>query len=184
MKCLKNLHIGTFLAAQWLGLWASIAGGVCSIPGQEPGGLQSMGSQRIGHDWETNTHTHTHTQLSFSLIKERFLSLLVSQNEPKGIPKGSREFAQWFRSLGLGSFLGPGKGSCDLQLPLFQYNDFLSGKWLQELTSPGTTQAPKVMSLQKESRKCTDLNVLCFMIQTCSKMWRQHCRNNHGTKFS
>ena len=43
---------------------------------------------------EKLTHTHTHTQLSFSLIKERFLSLLVSQNEPKGIPKGSREFAQ------------------------------------------------------------------------------------------
>ena len=22
---------------------------------QEPGGLQSIGSQRVGHDWETNT---------------------------------------------------------------------------------------------------------------------------------
>ena len=28
---------------------------------EEPGGLQSMGSQRVGHDWATNTHTHTHT---------------------------------------------------------------------------------------------------------------------------
>ena len=26
---------------------------------EEPGGLQSMGSQRVGH---THTHTHTHTQ--------------------------------------------------------------------------------------------------------------------------
>ena len=25
---------------------------------EEPGGLQSMGSQRVGHDWVTNTHTH------------------------------------------------------------------------------------------------------------------------------
>ena len=25
---------------------------------EEPGGLQSMGSQRVGHDWATNTHTH------------------------------------------------------------------------------------------------------------------------------
>ena len=25
---------------------------------EEPGGLQSMGSQRGGHDWATNTHTH------------------------------------------------------------------------------------------------------------------------------
>ena len=24
---------------------------------EEPGGLQSMGSQRVGHDWVTNTHT-------------------------------------------------------------------------------------------------------------------------------
>ena len=28
---------------------------------EEPGRLQTMGSQRVGHDWETNTHTHTHT---------------------------------------------------------------------------------------------------------------------------
>ena len=28
---------------------------------QEPGGLQSVGSQRVGHDWsDTHTHTHTH----------------------------------------------------------------------------------------------------------------------------
>ena len=27
---------------------------------EEPGGLQSMRSQRIGHDLTTNTHTHTH----------------------------------------------------------------------------------------------------------------------------
>ena len=28
---------------------------------EEPGGLQSMGSQKVGRNWETNTHTHTHT---------------------------------------------------------------------------------------------------------------------------
>ena len=27
----------------------------------EPGGLQFMGWQRVGHDWVANTHTHTHT---------------------------------------------------------------------------------------------------------------------------
>ena len=26
---------------------------------EEPGTLQSLGSQRVGHDWVTNTHTHT-----------------------------------------------------------------------------------------------------------------------------
>ena len=28
---------------------------------EEPGGLQSKGSQRVGHDEHTHTHTHTHT---------------------------------------------------------------------------------------------------------------------------
>ena len=26
---------------------------------EEPGGLQSMGLQRVRYDWVTNTHTHT-----------------------------------------------------------------------------------------------------------------------------
>ena len=39
---------------------------------EEPGGLQSMGLQRVGHDWVINmhactrTHTHTHTHAYFS----------------------------------------------------------------------------------------------------------------------
>ena len=28
---------------------------------EEPGGLRSMESQRVRHDWANNTHTHTHT---------------------------------------------------------------------------------------------------------------------------
>ena len=32
---------------------------------EEPSGLQSMRSQRIGHDWATNRHTHTHTHGPF-----------------------------------------------------------------------------------------------------------------------
>ena len=28
---------------------------------EEPGGLQSMGAERVGHDWAMNTHTHTTT---------------------------------------------------------------------------------------------------------------------------
>ena len=38
---------------------------------EEPGGLQSMGLQRVRHNWaththHTHTHTHTHTQEMFS----------------------------------------------------------------------------------------------------------------------
>ena len=29
---------------------------------EEPGKLQSVGSQRVRHDWVTHTHTHTHTE--------------------------------------------------------------------------------------------------------------------------
>lgn len=50
----------------------------------------------------------------------------------------------YFRNLGVGSFLGPGKGSHDLQQPPFLHNDWLSEKWPQELTRPGTTQACQV----------------------------------------
>ena len=37
---------------------------------EEPGEQQSMGLQRVRHNWVTNTHTHTHTHIS------RFLSSL------------------------------------------------------------------------------------------------------------
>ena len=38
---------------------------------EEPGGLQSMGSQRVRHDRMTNTHTHTHAHTHiFSVHKE------------------------------------------------------------------------------------------------------------------
>ena len=34
---------------------------------EEPGRLEFMGSQRVGHDYVTNTHTHTHTHTQFIL---------------------------------------------------------------------------------------------------------------------
>ena len=35
---------------------------VWKIPwAEKPGGLQSKGWHRVGHDWATKTHTHTHT---------------------------------------------------------------------------------------------------------------------------
>ena len=49
---------------------------------EEPGGLQSMGSQRLRHDGVTE-HTHTHTprysfiQSSFNALKSSVLSLFI-----------------------------------------------------------------------------------------------------------
>ena len=34
---------------------------------EEPGGLQSMGSQRVRHDRETNTHTQTHRHTHYKV---------------------------------------------------------------------------------------------------------------------
>ena len=78
------------------------AGGVGSIPGlgrppgggngnplqyfclempwtEEPGGLQSTGSQRVRHTELTNTHTHTHTRTR--LIHNAVLVSVVQQSE-------------------------------------------------------------------------------------------------------
>ena len=35
---------------------------------EEPGGVQLVGLQRIGHGWATHTHTHTHTHQREQLI--------------------------------------------------------------------------------------------------------------------
>ena len=34
---------------------------------EEPGGLQSMGSQRVGHDWATNTYTYFYSPSPFKI---------------------------------------------------------------------------------------------------------------------
>ena len=34
-----------------------------------PGGLQSMGSQRVEHNRATNTHTHTHTHTHTQILR-------------------------------------------------------------------------------------------------------------------
>ena len=34
---------------------------------QDPGGLQSLGLHRIGHDFTSNTHTHTYTHTLYYL---------------------------------------------------------------------------------------------------------------------
>ena len=42
---------------------------------EEPGGVHSMGSQRVGHSWGTNTHTHTHTQYARTERYSHYASL-------------------------------------------------------------------------------------------------------------
>ena len=35
---------------------------------EEPGGLQSIGSHRVGYDWSDSIHTHTHTHFTYWFI--------------------------------------------------------------------------------------------------------------------
>ena len=71
---------------------------------EEPGGLQSMESQRVGHDWwttcaHTHTHTHTHThRLPRTVLKNH---LIVSVSGHPSIPDcplapGGRMFYLFF----------------------------------------------------------------------------------------
>ena len=39
---------------------------------EDPGGLQSIGSQRVGHDWATNTQTHMMWKVSKNVTDTNF----------------------------------------------------------------------------------------------------------------
>ena len=55
-RCKFNLWVGKILWRRKCNPFQSILAGI--IPWtEEPGGLQSMESQRVGHDWAANTHT-------------------------------------------------------------------------------------------------------------------------------
>ena len=43
---------------------------------EEPGGLQSMGSQRVGHDQVTNTHTHIHLSRVITRVSSERIRLV------------------------------------------------------------------------------------------------------------
>ena len=72
---------------------------------EEPGGLQSMGSQRAGHDWVSSKHTHTHTH-----THTRILSLLSPSHWSRLSP-----------SIGLGSlcYAVPSHPLCILHVVLY-----------------------------------------------------------------
>ena len=47
---------------------------------EEPGGLQSMGSQRAGHNWATNTHIHTHTHTHTHTVRRNMSKKRTGNN--------------------------------------------------------------------------------------------------------
>ena len=58
---------------------------------EEPGGLQSMGSQSVRHDWaHTHTHTHTHTSIWAAITN---MIEWVAYKQHKFISNSSRVWA-------------------------------------------------------------------------------------------
>ena len=87
------------------------------IPGtEEPGGLQSLGSQRVRHNWATNRHTQSHQVDSIQVLSK--LQWIVHRNrkhnpsvclKPQKTPNGQshpqkeeqswRHHMSWFQTI-------------------------------------------------------------------------------------
>ena len=48
---------------------------------EEPRGLQSMGLQRVGHNWSDNTHTHTYILGYENFILDIFIRIAYSSSD-------------------------------------------------------------------------------------------------------
>jgi len=89
---------------------------------EEPGGLQSTGSQRVGHDWATSLHftsqftgclpiteQRENTIISISSPHHPFLFLIKEPRGWLGFPGGSEGKASTCNAGDLGSIPGSGK---------------------------------------------------------------------------
>ena len=66
---------------------------------EEPWGLQSVGSQRVGHNWAINTHTHTHTHTQTqSIIPWEHNQFLIQSPAPPLAPRSWGEGGSWVGS--------------------------------------------------------------------------------------
>ena len=87
IKCIiyvmHNMYIYTYILEKEMVTHSSIL--AWRIPWtEEPGGLQSMGSQRVRHDEVTNTHTHIHTiqykSNIYCFFEKQLRTLLINQS--------------------------------------------------------------------------------------------------------
>ena len=68
---------------------------------EEPGGLQSIGSQKVRHDWNdlayTHTHTHTHTCHQTEIIIVQTLPKMEYQTSQPEITQSTTTWGAWLR---------------------------------------------------------------------------------------
>ena len=86
---------------------------------EEPDGLQSMGSQRVGQDWATHTHTHTHTHTNIYIyIPLQTVGLFSFPNQMSQFIKESlKKIYSWYQIY-------------HIYIWLFVASQFLSRVWL------------------------------------------------------
>ena len=107
------------------------------IPWTEPGGLQSMGSQRVGHDWVTNTFAfHVFSKSLRDIVEEAQSSPQIcmwarrqtySLEQVRLLPPGLSEAKPWPP----GSFTTPSKNPLSQQLLASNIPSTKSDKWLK-----------------------------------------------------
>ena len=62
---------------------------------EDPGRLQSMGSQRVGHDWATSLHFHKNTKLSLFPLPFKFtFSAVHARSVAASLPVSSPSFKE------------------------------------------------------------------------------------------
>ena len=103
---------------------------------EEPGGLQSSGSQRVGHAWATNTHTHINSLFIRSVARQLYPSASQGRNDVSGrtpqLPPEVKILHLWTSSLSY-----------------FQFKNFREGFWLVCL---GSGEHHKSINCGQDSR--------------------------------
>ena len=111
---------------------------------EEPGGLQSMGSQRVRHNWATNTHTHTHTHIITSgelmLTNHR-----IQTTHLDGLASWWARNHSWFSLL----HQSP---SFTYRVPIFGVYQVLGSKTEKEMATHSSTLAWKLPWMEEPGR--------------------------------
>ena len=123
---------------------------------EEPGGLQSMGSQRVRHDWTTNTHTHTHRHT------HTHTHTLWSRNPTPGYlfkrnDNLSRAEVAQKTCIGLPCWLGGEESTCQCRRHRFDSWSRRTPHAVKQLSPCATTTEPGL-----ESQEATTTEPMCL----------------------
>ena len=98
---------------------------------EEPGGLRSMGSQRVGHDWSDLTHTHWEPKMSTSYRNAAHGDQTLRagrHQEPLALPWRESEASHCWRTWAL-TFWWPLTLLCRVTLSLYTAVCEVNSQW-------------------------------------------------------